>query len=59
LDLIQEKAMSTLSFMTSPNCPVTLIFYLSLRYCRDSTVSTLPPSSVQASPLTTPTPLQS
>lgn len=59
LDLIQEKAMLTLSFITSPSCPVIWIFCLSLRYCIAYTVSTFPPSSVQAIPFTTPTPLQS
>lgn len=56
--LIQEKAILTLSFITSPNCPVTYIFWRLLLYCKASTVSTFPPIWVQASPFTTPTPPQ-
>lgn len=59
LALIHEKAIWTLSFMTSPNWPVTYIFCLELRYWTASTVNTLPPSWVQAMPFTTPIPLHS
>lgn len=57
--LIHEKAMSTLSLITYPNCPVTWIFWRLLRYWIASTVRTFPPIWVQAKPLTTPTPPQS
>ena len=54
--LIHENAISTLSFMTYPNCPVTWIFCLLFLYWIASTVNTFPPIGDQASPFTTPMP---